>query len=205
MPKTVDHAQRRREIAEAVSRIAIDRGLQGVSFREVAAEADMSVSLIQHYFGSKENLLIGTLGIQSARMAELIASRLDDLDPEGGPAERLRTIAMSFIPADEASTSAMLLYHAFAAAALTDRGLRRADAFADAGALTTTLRDALIAAQESGRHRPDHDPETEAQTILSLVLGLSLGVLLEQTTADEASSVLDSHLEQLKTPRAEKR
>ena len=37
MPKQVDHEERRREIAAAVVRLAGERGLQGVTFREVAA------------------------------------------------------------------------------------------------------------------------------------------------------------------------
>ena len=82
VPKKVDHAQRRREISAAVVRLAARRGLQGVSFREVAAEAGVSVSLVQHYFGTKENLLLGTLDIQSAAMGEHVGRRLAGLGPD---------------------------------------------------------------------------------------------------------------------------
>ncbi len=67
MPKVVDHDERRRQIATAVSDIAATRGLSDVSFREVAARAGVSVSLVQHYFGDKANLLRTTLEIQSDR------------------------------------------------------------------------------------------------------------------------------------------
>ncbi len=65
MPRVVDHEERRRQIATAVSDIAATRGLSDVSFREVAAQAGVSVSLVQHYFGDKANLLMTTLEIQS--------------------------------------------------------------------------------------------------------------------------------------------
>ena len=65
MPRVVDHEERRRQIATAVSDIAATRGLSDVSFREVAARAGVSVSLVQHYFGDKANLLMTTLEIQS--------------------------------------------------------------------------------------------------------------------------------------------
>lgn len=201
MPKVVDHDERRREIAEAVSRIARDRGLQGVSFRQVAAEAGMSVSLVQHYFGSKENLLIGTLEIQSSRYAARIAARLATLDGDEESMGRLRIIAASFIPTDDESKAAMMLYHAFAGAALTDPKLRRADAFRDAESLTAAFADELTRARESGGQLPGFDPTTEATTILCLVLGLSLSTLLEQTTPEEALAVLDAHLARLRVHR----
>lgn len=197
MPKVVDHQQRRREIADAVSRIAGDRGLRGVSFREVAAEADVSVSLVQHYFGSKENLLVTTLEIQSALFADLIIDRLADLGAEEGSVKRLRAIVTSFIPTDDQSRAAMVLYHAFAGAALTDPKLRQADAFRNAESLKAAMALELALAQESGEHSPDFDPATEATAILSLVLGLSLATLLEQTTPEEAIAVLDAHLARL--------
>lgn len=197
MPKVVDHQQRRREIADVVSRIARERGLQGVTFREVAGEADVSVALVQHYFGSKESLLFGTLEIQSQRFADLIATRLDKLATGVNPMERLRVIVASFIPADEESRSAMLLYHSFAGAALTDANLRRAEAFRNAEGLIAAISHELLAAQESGKLRSELDPDTEATTILSLVLGLSLAALLEQTTPDQALAVLDVHLNRL--------
>ena len=41
MPKKVDHGRRREEIAEAVCRLAGRQGLDGVSLRQVAAEAGL--------------------------------------------------------------------------------------------------------------------------------------------------------------------
>lgn len=198
MPKVVDHEQRRREIAEAVSRIAGDRGLQSVTFRQVATEAGMSVSLVQHYFGSKENLLIETLEIQSSRYADVVAARIAELDPDDGPVKRLRTIVGSFIPTDEESRAAMLLYHAFAGAALADPKLRRADAFRNGEGLRAAIAGELVRAQESGEHRSDFDPSIESSAILSLVLGLSLAILLDQTKTEEALTVLDAHLNRLR-------
>ena len=194
MPKRVDHGARRREIAAAVARIARDRGLQGVSFREVAAEAGMSVSLVQHYFGSKENLLTGTLDIQSAVMGERILRRLGELGPDPRPLDRLRTVARAFLPTDDESTAAMLLYHGFAAAALTDESLRSAAAFRNARNLLDFMAGQLALAQESGELADGIVPEVAASALLALVLGLSLTVLLDQALPSDAEAVLDAHL-----------
>lgn len=64
----------------------------------------------------------------------------------------------------------MLLYHGFAAAALTDPALRRADAFAN---------------------------EASLRSFVSMALGLSLGVLLERVFPHEAEQVLVAHLARL--------
>lgn len=194
VPKVVDHQERRREIADAVARIARDRGLAGVSFREVASEAGVSVSLIQHYFGSKERLLVATLEIQSSRFADLIATRLANVDASEDPMMHLRTISASFIPTDDDSRAAMLLYHAFAGAALTDPELRSADAFRNAELLRAAIAGDLEFARDSGAVRSAIVPTTEATVILSLVLGLSLATLLEQTTPEQALAVMDAHL-----------
>ena len=57
MPKRVDHEVRRKQIAEALVRIAGQRGLHAVGMRDVAAEAGISLRLVQYYFQTKEKLL----------------------------------------------------------------------------------------------------------------------------------------------------
>jgi AcrR family transcriptional regulator len=49
VPRRVDHEQRRRQITDALLRIAGTRGLQAVTMREVAAEAGVSLRLVQYY------------------------------------------------------------------------------------------------------------------------------------------------------------
>jgi AcrR family transcriptional regulator len=199
MPKKVDHHQRRTEIAGVVARIVRNRGLEGVSFREVAAEAGVSVSLVQHYMGSKENLLIGTLNIQSAQFADLIRERLALIDSDDDLLRRLKAMLAVFIPDTEATRAGMLLYHAFAGAALTDERLRSSEAFRSADSLVQAIEDELRFATEAGAISSGVDIEMEAKAILSLVLGLSLAILLDRTSPEEALAVLDHHLTRLQS------
>jgi TetR/AcrR family transcriptional repressor of bet genes len=194
MPKQVDHEQRRGEIAAAVSRLAATRGLQGVSFREVASEAGISVSLVQHYFGTKEELLIRTLDIRSAALGERILGRLAELGSDVDPLHRIRALASAFLPTDDESRTAMLLYHAFAAAALTDEALRSAEAFGNGRRLRAVIADELETARRRGQLATGIAPETEAWVALSMVLGLSLAVLLGEMSGDAAAAIVDAHL-----------
>lgn len=195
MPRVVDHEERRRQIATAVSDIAATRGLSDVSFREVAAQAGVSVSLVQHYFGDKANLLMTTLEIQSNTMTAYITERLAGVGADADPIDVLRIVARAFLPIDEVSRRSMLVYHGFAAAALTDPTLRANEMFTNGrgliGFFATQL--ALIRTDDARRDLATAD----ATGLLSLLLGLSIAVLLEQTTAAEAIAVLDAHLDRL--------
>jgi TetR/AcrR family transcriptional regulator, transcriptional repressor of bet genes len=61
MPKRVDPLAQRRSIAEAVFRLAVARGADAVSMRDVAAEAGVSLGMVQHYFRSKDEMLLFAL------------------------------------------------------------------------------------------------------------------------------------------------
>ena len=177
MPKQVDHDQRRREIASAVARIAVEQGLQGVTFREVAAEAGVSVALIQHYFGTKQDLLVRTVNIAADAQGERILQRLGELGPDASPFDRIRTVLVAFLPTDEESRRAMIVYHSYGAAALTDAALRKAEAFRNEAGLRSFFAGELLAAQESGRLASGIEPESEARLLVSIVLGF-VGALL---------------------------
>jgi AcrR family transcriptional regulator len=203
VPKQVDHTERRGQIADAVGRLASRRGLQGVSFREVAAEAGMSVALVQHYFGTKENLLVGSLGVHTSRFGERLTARLAALADDTDPLTRLQVIATGFLPLDDDSRAALLLYHAFAAAALTDPALRNSGGFRDGEALIEVFAALLRAALDARQLADGVDPRIEAQALLSLVLGQSLTVLLDRQTPDDARTILVDHLDRLRRRRPE--
>ena len=118
-------------------------------------------------------------------------------DADARPIDRLRAVAGAFLPTDDESRAAMLLYHGFAAVALTDAELRRSESFRNADALVAFLAGQLVAAGEADELADGVQPELEARGLLSLVLGLSLGMLLEQMTAPDAEAVLDAHLARL--------
>lgn len=195
MPKVVDHDERRRQIAAAVADIAATDGLGEVSFRSVAKHAGVSVSLVQHYFGDKATLLRTTLELQSEAMNTYLAAKLADLGPAPEPEALLRTVARAFLPLDETSRRSMLVYHGFAAAALTDETLRGSEMFANGRGLIEFFAAQL--AQLGGAEVARADPEPDATGLLSLLLGLSTAVLLDQITPAEATTVLDRHLDDL--------
>jgi TetR/AcrR family transcriptional regulator, transcriptional repressor of bet genes len=191
MPKRVDHDMRRRQITDAVVRITITGGLSSASFREVASEAGVSVRLIQYYFGTKDQLLLAT----QQHVAERATARLVKRVAAAGDAPRdvLRAVLTSFIPTDDESREAMLMFVALHTASLVDPTLARPEAHEVPRALH-----ALVAKQLRRAGLPKGaNPETEASLLTAVVPSLAQAVLDGMYTAEQAIRILDYALHRL--------
>lgn len=65
----------RQWLIEVAQREIAERGCTGVSLRSIAARAEVDPSLVRHYFGSKQNLLVQALSV-SVDSEELLAEAL---------------------------------------------------------------------------------------------------------------------------------
>src|SRR6476661_9337119 len=86
VPKRVDHEERRRQIADALLRTAATRGLHATGMREVAAEAGVSLRLVQYYFGTKEELLLAAMQHLAAQFSDRAMARIRQSRQGDGPA-----------------------------------------------------------------------------------------------------------------------
>src|SRR5437763_6511283 len=99
VPKRVDHRERRGQITDAVVRITLRGGLPAATFREVAAEARVSVRLVQYYFGTKDELMLVTQRHVAERSIQRLRKWVAETD--GSPRAWLRAFMGSFIPTDD--------------------------------------------------------------------------------------------------------
>lgn len=95
MPSTVDADTRRREIVDAAINVLAERGVQGFTLRVVASALGGSVTLVTHYYSSREELL--------SEMARYLgqAWEVEALEKERGiadPMERLRILVHFLLP-----------------------------------------------------------------------------------------------------------
>lgn len=185
VPRRVDHDARKRQITDAVVRITVKGGLASATFREVAAEAGMSVRLVQYYFGTKDQLLLET----QRHVAERSVARIRRLREKAGdtPLDILRTIMRSFVPVDEESRDAMLMYIALFTASLLDPVLKRNEA----GEVPASMQRMFAQQLRRAKLRAGVDPDQEALMLLVIVTGLSQGVLDGQITAADAFNSID--------------
>jgi len=199
VPKRVDHDERRRQIVRALWRIAERGGLGAVSFREVATEAGVSVRLVQYYFGTKADLLreanrqaLQTMG---ARIGQRVLAAMDG-DPS--PRQVVATIVHEFLPSDDESRRAMLLYYAFYTAQMTDRSLRGAGEVPQG--FIDLVSDQIRRAQLDGTVSPGVHPELEAAVLLAVVPGAASGVLTGYATLEDATLLVDYAVDRIFGP-----
>jgi TetR/AcrR family transcriptional regulator, transcriptional repressor of bet genes len=200
MPRRADHQQRRRQIIEALWRITTRGGLNAASFRDVAAEAGVSVRLVQYYFGTKDQLLLSALGALAEQVGGQITARLATLGDDASPREVVHAVLDQFLPTDDASRQAMLLFIAFHTASLTDPSLARAEALQVPRSLVAFLAGQLHKAQEQRATSRDIDPDKEATVLVTILTGLASGVLGNSFTVEEASAIIDYALDRLFQP-----
>src|ERR1700683_1482597 len=75
VPKEVDHDARRRELADAASRVIARNGLSATTLAQVAEEAGWSIGFIRYYFPNKDELIASALWRVGERVDERIRRR----------------------------------------------------------------------------------------------------------------------------------
>lgn len=195
MPKQVDRTQRRQALAEAVFAVIGSRGLEAVSLRDVADEAGVSMGAVQHYFASKDEMLLFALDHMRIRVLERLRAEVD-ARPGATRRDTIRAGARVMLPVDEPGRQEACVNLAFVTRATVTPAY--ADLLRDGYArILAASRAELRAAAEAGELTPGVDPDRDATTLYFLIQGLVGPVLLGVVTADEALAVVDRHLDRL--------
>lgn len=197
MPRTVDHEQRRAHIAEALVRVAGREGLHAVTMRSVADEAGVSLRLVQYYFTSKAELMLGALRHLERQSHARWRVRLDGLPSPPSTRAFLEAFLCEALPTDEPSRAFHLVWTSYAVLAMTDPDLARQPFVEGPDRLEQQIADALRRGQADGEIAPELDTAMEAARLLALNHGLGTSVLVGQRTAEAAMAMLRAHLDRL--------
>lgn len=170
---------RRDAIVDAALKVAVRKGLAGVTVRDVAAEMGSSSGLIHHYFDSMDDVLAAAFERVAGRElaeTEVLLARAGD------PAAVLTAFLDSYAPVAE-DWSFQLWLDAWAEAARRP-ALREASGrlnLAWAGLVEKAIRDGVAA----GVFRCE-DPKGAAWRILSIIDGLALQVVAHRSIVRRA-------------------
>ncbi|MEU3778050.1 TetR/AcrR family transcriptional regulator [Streptomyces sp. NPDC032472] len=195
MPRQVDHEGRRRLIAEAVCRLADESGLEGVTLRDVAGRAEVSMGAVQRCFRTKEEMLAFTLGYVGERVGERVRARLVR-SPAQSAASALGHAATEVALLREEHRAEARVWLAFVAQAVVSAPLAETLRANYASLQDVFARLLAEAAEDCGRATA-LDPQQEARALLALADGLTTHVLIGHLTAPEAQGVLHAHLARL--------
>lgn len=120
MPRVVDHAQRRQEIADALWRILRRDGFAAASVRTVAAEAGWSTGSIRHYFSSQNELIAFAMQTLTEQVQARVAAAAAEVRTPADVADLLEEV----LPMDAQRRAEAEVWLAMSAAARTDEALR---------------------------------------------------------------------------------
>lgn len=179
-------AERRRHIGGAVLRLASQHGIDAVSLRSVAQEAETSMGQIQYQFGTVADLVLFALELTT----EQLAQRCTGAGADGQ--HRLRELAESLL-ADDDDLATTLRAHAQlrTAAARDGRARQVVEAFHQA------MRVEITAILEVARSRrllhQLVEPRAEADVFWTLMLAVAVEVAQGLRDRDEALDALRYH------------
>jgi AcrR family transcriptional regulator len=116
MPRYVDHDARRRHIAATAAELVGTRGLEALTFRNVADAAGSSTTVLTHYFADKRDLLLSTF----QAVAKRSGARFDEAKRRGGG---LRECLEALLPLDAERQTEWRLLTCYWGTAVSDPGL----------------------------------------------------------------------------------
>lgn len=118
MPRHADPKKQRQRIAESAFRVLARDGLEGFAMRKVAKEAGCTIGLINHWFSSKDELVVAAwneaLARENARHAQFLAR----------PGATVEDLLAASLPVNEALRQEALVWIAFSALTVSNRKVR---------------------------------------------------------------------------------
>jgi AcrR family transcriptional regulator len=161
MPRYVDHDARRRHIAATAAEIVGTRGLEALTFRNVAEAAGSSTTVLTHYFTDKNDLLRSTF----EAVAERSGARFDEAQRRGGG---LRECLEALLPLDPGRQIEWRLLTCYWGMAVSDPNMARAEA----QHVRSAQRRIESLLRQHYPERPGSEVEVVARRLVTLVHGL---------------------------------
>ncbi|MFJ5867480.1 TetR/AcrR family transcriptional regulator [Streptomyces parvus] len=196
MPRVADHDARHGQISDAVQRLIVRDGLAAVTVARTAAEAGMSVGLVQHYFTAKDEMLLTTFTRVNERFTARVDAAVNRGEAEGLTiAAMLRQALAELVPLDDARRAEFLVRLAFADQAAHSARLATVQRETLTG-VRTRVRQAIDNGTECGEVDTGVDAGQQALRILAFTEGLALHTHIDPGGTPEAAvlAALDDQL-----------
>jgi AcrR family transcriptional regulator len=195
MPKLADHDQRRAQITNAARQVIARDGLGAATFQSVAAEAGISVRLVQYYFGTKQKFLLATHRAVVADAGTRFTERLSALGAAPSPREVVRAILTELLPTDADRRRDTVVLNSFHAAALTSPDVAAEDTLGAPRFLVRVIAEQLRRAR--GGAADQQTAELDAELIVAGTSGLVQTLLVDDGAEGRVGELLDRLLDRM--------
>lgn len=185
------HDIRRAELAEALLELGSREGIEHVTLRAVADEAGVSMGQLQHYFATKEDMLLYAMKYAMKGMERRIHERVGggDWDDPDSAEHILRSMLEEMLGTDPETRRLLRISTAFLSRAVADERIAQALLRDDALLKDFTIR-TIQMAQEQGRADRSVDPVQETEILWALVGQLGSEVVLGRRDGAAATATL---------------
>ncbi len=169
-------------------------GLERATVRAVAAEAELSLGAISHYFSSQEELQLYALRL----VDEQDEARMAAISHEGSARAVVERYLWALIPMDEESRERNQIFYAFMARAQVVPAFREITEEINTD-VVALCRSAIELLDREGMVDPGHDRDVLVSEFRAMTEGLSFqGVMWpESTTPDVIRAVIGRWLDSL--------
>jgi AcrR family transcriptional regulator len=194
VPRVVDHAVRRQDLAAALWRVVRDDGIHQVSVRTVATAAGTSPSALRHYFATQDELL----GFALETMIGRVRRRLEPVLPTLRGRDGALRLLEELLPMDAERRDELAVYIAFLGRAHADPRLTAIRDDAE-GQSRSAVRYAVGLLDDAGLLGAGRDVDAETDRLYPMVDGLALHGALwpDRYPPAHLRTVLRHHLEEM--------
>jgi AcrR family transcriptional regulator len=123
MPKIVDHAKRREEIAQVACQVVAENGFDQTTVAKIAEAAGYTTGMVAHYYESKQDIILAALRLILTRIEE----RLNRQHEHSG--KSLLEVLSEALPLDAQRFTECAFWMAFWGQVSADKKLRRLNAW----------------------------------------------------------------------------
>jgi AcrR family transcriptional regulator len=188
MARTADHDLRRRQVAEAVEHLVATEGFGAVTVARTAAAAGISVGLVQHYFPSKDDMLLHAFVQVRGRIEQRVLADSRRADAVGARIEQILLDALTeLLPLDERRRRECRVELAFTGRAVDNPRLAAALGSSNAH-VRALLAQAVHNGKECGEVVAETDETAAAARLLAMLDGLKLHAYSEPETITPATA-----------------
>lgn len=186
MPRSIDLAARKAQLAEAVWQVILDRGISAVSVRTVAEQAGLVVGSLRHVFPTRAELLSFSAELMVQRATERVLATAWSDDPQ----RYARDVIARLLPLDPDSRAELEVNLALVAECPAQPSLRDIRDHAHAQLLEVCVR---LVELLTGRQR-GCELEITARRLHAIVDGLALHLLHGDGDEESALAIVSEEI-----------
>lgn len=170
MPKVVDHAQRRDEIAQAACQAVAKFGFEQATVARIARAASYTTGMLAHYFESKQEIILAALRLNLLRIEQRLTRE------RNGPETTLLDVLSEALPIDEQRLAECAFWMAFWGQVSADKKLRRLNEWVHREYLRLYER-CFAEHWPEWRHWPPTVRDQVLKSVVTFINGLTAGAV----------------------------